>query len=119
MSHILFGVPLHAGSRQVIHFDCRPEHELSQVMELDADGNEQQSGKSVLDKYKERRLEYADATFFAFLSTFELGARMVHKPRPNAKPRAIVYQPQYSHLPTHQDFENFCRCVFPSQSCTH
>lgn len=109
VSHILFGVPLHSGSRQVLHFDCRPENELAQIMEFDADGNEQLSGKPILEKYKERRADYESATLFEFLSTFEHAARSVHKPRSNARARAIVYQPQYSHLPTHQDYEQYCR----------
>lgn len=109
VSHIIFGIPLHSSSRQVIHFDCRPENELANLMELDSDGNEQQSGKTILEKYKERRADFDDATLIAFLTNFEHSARLVHKPRPNAKTRAIVYQPQYSYLPTHSDYEHFCR----------
>lgn len=107
--HITFSLPLHISSRQTITFDCRHERDIGHVFELDPDGNEQLAGKSVLEKYKERRVDFETATLFAFLSNFEHGARLVHQPRPRAKSRAIVYQPQYSHLPTHQDYEHYCR----------
>jgi ATP-dependent DNA helicase PIF1 len=109
VSHILFDLPLHKGSRTTIHFDCRSEHEIGTVIELDPDGNEQLSDKTILDKYKERPALFEAATLFNFLSDFEHGARKVCRPRPNASSRAIVYQPQYSHLPSHKDYEDFCR----------
>lgn len=109
VSHITFGLPLHASSRAVIHFDCRHPSEMGTVVELDADGNEQPAGESVMLKYSNRRTDYEDATLFDFVSNFEHGARKVHAPRPRAPSRAIVYSPQYSYEPTHQDYEHFCR----------
>lgn len=106
VSHLLFEIPLFSSSRQVITFDCRPEDEIGTVVDLEDETN---SGKPILQKYKERRVEFGDTSLLGFLQNYEHGSRKVHKPRPRAKPRVIVYQPQYRSQPTHDDYPQFCR----------
>jgi hypothetical protein len=126
VSHLLFGIPLYTGSRQVITFDCRSEDAIGTLVDLDDEAN---SGKPILTKYKERRLLFQERILFDFLRNFEHSPRKVHKPRPRSKPRVIVYQPLYKCNPDHPDYENYCRTkialhhpwrVYPSlpwQSC--
>lgn len=90
----------------MITFDSRPEDSIGTIIDLEEDAN---PGKPILQKYRERRVEYADTPLLEFLLTFEHGSRKVHKPRPRSKPRVIVYQPQYKAQPTHSDYEDFCR----------
>ena len=107
--HLLLEIPLTRSSRQVITFDCRPEEQQAVMLELDENGDEQPSGKSILQKYRERLPTYESTTLLAFLTTFEHMAKKDHRPRPRAKPRVIVYQPQYKSQPDHPDYEDFCR----------
>lgn len=108
VSHLLFGIPLFSSSRQVITFDCRPEQDIGTIVDLD-DDNPSNAGKPILQKYKERRNEYADTTLLKFLRSFEHGSRKVHKPRPKSKDRVIVYQPRYKPQANHPDYLDFCR----------
>jgi hypothetical protein len=108
VSYLLFGIPLHSGSRQIITFDCRPEDSIGTIVDFEEGAT---PGKPILQKYRERRALYDGTPLLEFLRTFEHGSRKVtlHKPRPQAKPRVIVYQPQYKSQPDHPDFEDFCR----------
>jgi hypothetical protein len=72
VSHLLFGIPLFSGSRQVITFDSRPEDSIGTIVDLDGDAN---PGKRILQKYRERRVEYADTPLLEFLLTFEHGSQ--------------------------------------------
>ena len=108
VSHILFGVPLYSGTRQVVILDCRPENEIGQVIDLTEDG-ERPPGKSLLQKYRERAEQYNDITLFQFLSTFQFELRRVSRPRPNAKARVILYQPQYKSQASHPEYKGYCR----------
>src|SRR5437763_10412040 len=46
--HILLGLPLQEGSRQVVTLDCRPEHSQDAMVTIEND--EITAGQSVLDK---------------------------------------------------------------------
>lgn len=107
VSHLLFGIPLFSSSRQVITFDCRPEQDIGTIVDFEQE--HANPGKPILQKYKERRNEYSDATLLTFLRSFEHGSRKVHKPRPHSKDRVVVYQPHYKSNANHPDYPDFCR----------
>jgi ATP-dependent DNA helicase PIF1 len=107
VSHLLFRIPLFSSSRQVINFDCRQEDDIGTI--IDFEQEERTPGKTILQKYKERRPQFADVTLLAFLRSFEHGSRRVHQTRPNAKDRVVVYQPHYKSQPNHEDYPDYCR----------
>ncbi|XP_073287600.1 uncharacterized protein [Primulina huaijiensis] len=109
VSHVLFGLPLHRGSRQSVTLDCRKESDIGRTVELDESGVEQRSGKHLLEKYETRDPEYENATLFQFLTNFEHTRGKVHKPRPRAKNRVIIYSPRYDASPGNVQYEDYCR----------
>jgi hypothetical protein len=91
----------------VITFDCRREEDIGTIVNFEQENAN--PGKSVLQKYKERRPQWADSSLLTFLRSFEHGSRRVHKPRPQSKDRVVVYQPHYKSIVSHQDYPDFCR----------
>src|SRR5947207_3185592 len=105
--HILLGLPLQQGSRQVVTLDCRPEHSQDAMVTIEND--EIAAGQSVLDRYKSRDIEIEalrDVILLDFLRCYNFVSK---RPRPKALPRVINYFPRYNSDASSRDYEDFCR----------
>jgi len=105
--HILLGLPLQQGSRQVVTLDCRPEHSQDAMVTIENDNIA--AGQSVLDKYKSRGVEIEalrNVTLLDFLRCYNFVSK---RPRPRALPRIINYFPRYNSDLSSRDYEDFCR----------
>jgi hypothetical protein len=105
--HILLGLPLQEGSRQVISLDCRPDDKQDTRVSIEDD--EITAGQSALDKYKSRNIQIEalrDVTLLDFIRNYNFTS---FKPRPRALPRVINYFPRYSSNPSSESYEDFCR----------
>ena len=105
--HLLLGLPLQCGSRQVISLDCRPDVEQEAMVTIEND--EIVAGQSVLGKYRSRDVSVPalrDVTLLDFLRRYNFTTK---KPRPRALPRVINYFPRYNSDPSSKNYEDFCR----------
>ena len=105
--HILLGLPLQEGSRQVISLDCRPEDKQDTRVTIEDD--EITAGQSALDKYKSRDVQIEDlrdVTLLDFIKNYNF---ISYKWQPRALPQVINYFPQYSSDPSSEHYEDFCR----------
>src|SRR5436309_372153 len=100
--HILLGLPLQEGSRQVISLDCRPEDKQDTRVAIEDD--EITAGQSALDKYKSRDVQIEDlrdVTLLDFIKNYNFTS---YKRQPRALPRVINYFPQYSSNPSSEQY---------------
>jgi hypothetical protein len=70
------------------------------------DGKASTAGKSVMEKYIQRRPEPSNLALLDFLHNFD-HFRLTR--RPKAKPRALNYFPRYKAEKNSPQFEDYCR----------
>jgi ATP-dependent DNA helicase PIF1 len=106
--HMLLDLPLANTSRTVISVDCRPE--VNQPVGFDVEGSRVVRGKTLLQKYKTRDVEYENLTYHHILTRFEMSGKSI-KPlaRASTKDRICRFFPLYSSNPQDDTYEEYCR----------
>jgi hypothetical protein len=110
--HLLLGLPLQEDSRVVRSVDCRLPERHNHTLEFSENDEVVEQKKTAYEKYLERPEDLEGVSYFEFLERWNFAA-----PNPGtwrkwqhpAKPRVLYYFPRYKPIPTHRQFEDFCR----------
>ena len=110
--HLLLGLPLQEDSRIVRSVDCRLPERHNHTLEFSENDEVVEQKKTAYEKYPERSEDLEGVSYFEFLERWNFAA-----PNPGtwrkwqhpAKPRVLYYFPRYKPIPTHRQFEDFCR----------
>jgi hypothetical protein len=96
--HMLLDLPLANTSRTVVSVDCGPE--IDQPIGFDAEGSRVVCGRTLLQKYKTRDVQYKDLTYHHILTRCAMSGRNI-KPLARAATKDRIYRffPMYLAIP--------------------